>query len=378
MTRIAIVNTNGLPWGGCDPIWVEAAHTALSKGHKILLSTNKFSEKHHEITHLENKGAQVFFRRNYNTRILIRIVKNILNAFRLKDTVIPTFRHIHKFKPSVIFINLAGGFEFVGDKALFNLIIKSKVPVYLMVHSYDENYIPDLNAIKILNHGFNKAKKVFFTSRYQLEGISYKIMYSENNFKVIGNPINVEPAIMDYPKNEILNFGLPGNLSAHWKGQDIAIHLLAETQWKNRKWQLNIYGNGTDEWYLKKLVDQYHLQDRVIFHGYINDIKTIWKHNHIALLPSRQDSGPLTAIEAIACGRTIIGTHIGLMADLIDVNCGFISDAATLNSFRKTLEQAWLQNTRWKEMGEKAFVRYQQLYQPLRNKKLIDFLITPI
>ena len=375
MSRIAIVNTNGLPWGGCDPIWAEAAHSALSDGHSVFISTNKFSEKHQEIITLKNKGARVFFRRNYNTNIFIRLVKKILNIFSVKDIAIPSLRHINKFKPDVVFINLAGGFEFVGDKALFNLIIKSSVPVYLMVHSYDENYVPNLNSVEVLNQGFNKAKNVFFTSQHQLEGISSKIIYSGVNFKVIGNPINVKPGMIDYPTNEIINFGLPGNLSAHWKGQDIAIHLFAEPPWKNRKWQLNIYGNGPDEWYLRKLVNHYHLDNQVIFHGYVADIQKIWKQNHVAILPSRQDSGPLTAIEAMACGRPVIGTHMGLMANLINDECGFISDTATINSFRKTLEQAWQQNTNWKEMGEKAYNRYQLLYQPLRTKKLIDFLI---
>ncbi len=344
MTKIAIINTNGVSWGGCDPIWAEAANSAISNGHKVFISTVKFSKKPKEIIELENKGAKFFFRNNYKS-IYTRIVNKIFRSVHINDTLIPIFRHVNNFKPDVVFINLAGGFEFVGDLAIFKLIIKSKVPIHLMVHNYLESYIPDIKSLEILNLGFSIARNVFFTSQHQLDGISHKIMYSKTNFKVIGNPISFEPTIIEYPDDEITNFGLPGSLAAQRKGQDIVILLLGEQQWKNRKWRLNIYGSGPDERYLKMLVEYYDLKKYIIFHGHITNIKTVWEQNHIAILPSRQDSGPLTAVEAMACGRPVIGTNIGLMADLIDNKSGFISDVANLNSFRKVLEEAWQQKS---------------------------------
>jgi L-malate glycosyltransferase len=374
MSRIGIINTNGMPWGGCDPIWVEAVEIALSKGHEVFVFCNKFSEKPEKILNLEKKGATFFFLKNTYLKTILNINK-VLNFLSKSSLFLTYYQPLINFKPDVIFINLAGGDEFVGNKELFKAIIGSQVPVYLMVHSYQESYIPSLDEIKISKYGFSKAKNVFFTSRHQLEGTAQKIMYSGNNLRVIGNPITFTPEIINYPTGEVINFALPGYLRSRWKGQDIAIRLFAQSQWKNRKWQLNIYGSGPDEAYLKSLVEYYNLNEHIFFHGYLNDITEVWSCNNIALLPSRQDSGPLTAIETMACGRAIIGTNIGLMADMIDENCGFLSDSQNIKAFEVVLENAWQKKEHWKQMGINAYQQFLTKYQPLQNKKLIDYLL---
>ncbi len=44
--------------------------------------------------------------------------------------------------------------------------------------------------------------------------------------------------------------------------------------------------------------------------GHVNDISTVWRRAHIAVLPSRREGLPLSLLEAAACGRAMIATDV--------------------------------------------------------------------
>jgi glycosyltransferase involved in cell wall biosynthesis len=50
--------------------------------------------------------------------------------------------------------------------------------------------------------------------------------------------------------------------------------------------------------------------DGVVMPGHVGDVRTVWAHSHIAVLPSRREGMPKSLLEAAACGRAMIATDV--------------------------------------------------------------------
>ena len=94
------------------------------------------------------------------------------------------------------------------------------------------------------------------------------------------------------------------------------------------------------------------------FRGHVNSIEDIWKDNHALVLSSRYEGMPLSIIEAMFSKRVVITTDVAGHSEFIDdgVN-GYLSEAANNKLFANTLERAWQERGKWKEMGENAFTK---------------------
>jgi glycosyltransferase involved in cell wall biosynthesis len=92
----------------------------------------------------------------------------------------------------------------------------------------------------------------------------------------------------------------------------------------------------------------------VKFIGYQNDINALWEKHHALLLPSRSEGLPLSMIEAMAAGRTVIVSNAGGNAEIIrDGWNGFISES-TETSFELAMDRAWEMRDQWNEIGKQA------------------------
>jgi L-malate glycosyltransferase len=172
-----------------------------------------------------------------------------------------------------------------------------------------------------------------------------------------------------------VQFAMVGNLRIIHKGQDIALEALSSAIWHNRRWHLNIYGSGEDEAMLKRLVDRYGLKNKVTFHGRVNNIRNVWRINHILLMPSHMEGMPLAVVEAMICGRPVVVTDVGGSREWIDEGVeGFIADTPTVVSFGAALERAWLVRDRWPTIGKFAHEKAMFLYDPVAGKTLLHLL----
>ena len=95
---------------------------------------------------------------------------------------------------------------------------------------------------------------------------------------------------------------------ARRKGLDVAIRALG--QLKDRKWTLDILGDGAqrEEW--ETLVAELGLQDRVTFHGFRDDAGEWMADAGCLLFPSFQEGLPLTVLEALAVGLPVLASDI--------------------------------------------------------------------
>jgi glycosyltransferase involved in cell wall biosynthesis len=141
------------------------------------------------------------------------------------------------------------------------------------------------------------------------------------------------------------------------KGQDLLLQTLARPEWRDRPVELNFFGAGPDELGLRRMAELLQLEN-VHFRGHVTDIKAIWEHNHLLVLPSRYEGLPLALVEAMWCGRPAVVTDVGGNAELcVDNETGFVAPAATLSSFSHALQRAWERRKEWLHLGQAARAR---------------------
>jgi len=74
----------------------------------------------------------------------------------------------------------------------------------------------------------------------------------------------------------------------------------------------HIYGTGP---LLNQLVEQ--APSNVVFHGYTENMETIWPSIDILIIPSRFEGLPMAALEGMAMGVPVIATNVGALSHLI-------------------------------------------------------------
>lgn len=91
--------------------------------------------------------------------------------------------------------------------------------------------------------------------------------------------------------------------------------------------RLVLIGEGPDITFAKRRVEELRMQDRVAFLGNQECIEELLPLADLFLLPSHHESFGLVALEAMACGATVIVTSVGGTREVVDdgIN-GFVRD----------------------------------------------------
>ena len=130
----------------------------------------------------------------------------------------------------------------------------------------------------------------------------------------IYNPITIEA------KNKYINnkkFLAIGRMSPKTKGFDILIKAFSIFAQNNTSWTLDIVGEGPEELYLRELIKENNLEQRVIIHPFTNDIGYYYSNASVYILSSRWEGLPLVLIEAMAFGLPIIASSISIVKEII-------------------------------------------------------------
>lgn len=119
-----------------------------------------------------------------------------------------------------------------------------------------------------------------------------------------------EKQIKDFKQDSLL-IGVNALLTNR-KGIDMLIKALARLP----KYKLFIVGEGKSESNLRKLVNLYNVNDRVLFAGYHKDAYRYLLYYDIFAIPSRSEGFPLSLLEASAVGIPIVCSDILVFKEL--------------------------------------------------------------
>jgi glycosyltransferase involved in cell wall biosynthesis len=125
------------------------------------------------------------------------------------------------------------------------------------------------------------------------------------------------------------------------KGVDVVIKSLPLILEHYPKTTLDIIGGGTLEAQLKELVNKLELNNKVNFHGKIEQSKVIemMKQAHIFCFPTSASEGfPKVVIEALASGLPVITTKVSVLPELIENGGGILLDEPTSQNMEKAVK----------------------------------------
>lgn len=351
------------PWGGSEELWCATAQHALQKGDKILISVYDQMESATQIQNLVKQGAQLHTRTLFKKEeVWPSFTQRVINFFQRKlfpEKPAPfTFQEILDFQPDILCISQGDTYSAALDEEVM-LLVQSGIP-YILISQFNReiSVFQNIDTIRRVRNFCLQAKQFLFVSDRNRQITKRQLFSTLTNSAIIDNPLNLSCRdIISYPPvTDNYQFACVARLETTIKGQDLLLEVLAQPHWQERNWELNFYGQGPSQEYLQALAEHLEISSKVKFHGQVNNIREVWKVNHIQILPSINEGTSLSLMEAMICGRTAIVTDVGDNARLVGSNeeRGFLAEAPTFRYLSATMERAWQNRSIWDELGIQA------------------------
>jgi glycosyltransferase involved in cell wall biosynthesis len=226
----------------------------------------------------------------------------------------------------------------------------------MIVHCNSELWWFEDQSVKDATAAYAAAQAVFGVSRSNLNLLRMQLGNPLENGEIVWNPYNVLPeSIPAWPvENGRWRIACVARLEVAAKGQELLLQVLDRPEWRARPVELNFFGEGPQELALRRLAAMLEL-NQVHFRGYESDVRRIWQHNHLLVLPSRYEGLPLALVESMWCGRPAVVTDVGGNTEgCVDNETGFVALAPSVPLLADTLERAWDRREDWQHMGQAA------------------------
>jgi glycosyltransferase involved in cell wall biosynthesis len=381
--RIGIISTMvGWPWGGSEELWAMMAQRALEGGHQVSACLAlRPRPDHFRFKALEEAGVQMFCRPDSYSSVRARQLSRVVGMFHhcsgesLREWLSP-LRGFFATNPDVLLISEGAA---IPDLEILQALDKHwAAKPYLIVSQANVEVLPrDEEHQRRCIRFYDKAAAACFVAEDNWRTTERQLAHKLVNGRVIRNPINiatVDP--LPWPQEKEPAFASVARFDVHSKGQDILLEVLAAPRWRERDWRLSIYGSGQDGAYIRDLVKFYELENRVTLCGQTRDIRKVWTEHHALVLPSRLEGTPLVMVEAMLCGRPVIGTEVAGIPEWVrEGHSGFLAEVATPKLFGQALERAWQQREHWQAMGNRGREDALRLYDPSPADSLLALLI---
>jgi len=346
--RIAFVSLMaGSPWAASEVLWAETAELALAQGHDVFVSTLGWSDRPPAILELERHGARL------NSRPLSRWFRRSSLLTQLTGS----FAALRAFKPDAICISQGGTYDIArsGASAILRRTLNALGAPYILLCHCEQPAPPERN-LRRARAVFDRATVVGMVAS-RLQTISENHLGAPiPNVRVFHNPVNlrrIEYLPWPAPSTPV-RFASVGRLDPV-KNIGSLIEALSKAPWKERDWTLTVYGAGPERQILEQQVRQKQLDGRITFAGYVDDIAAVWATHHVLIMPSRFEGVPLAMIEAMLCGRPVVATDIGGIAEWIEEGRnGFLIANPTPADIGTTMERLWSSRDELEELGRRA------------------------
>jgi len=102
------------------------------------------------------------------------------------------------------------------------------------------------------------------------------------------------------------------------KNHALALRAFARLPHGSPRFLLALVGGGEEEGRLRELASRLGLAERVRFLGWRRDLAAVYYGSDIVALTSDNEGTPVCLIEALACGRAVVATNVGGVADVLE------------------------------------------------------------
>jgi glycosyltransferase involved in cell wall biosynthesis len=151
------------------------------------------------------------------------------------------------------------------------------------------------------------------------------------------------------------------------KGVDVLILAFEQVAREYPEVTLVLVGEGSAEAELRTLVESRGLDDRVLFRGTVSqpELKQRMLHCVCLVLPSRSEGLGRVLLEAMACGRPVIGSRVGGIPELIhDGVNGFLVEVGDVDSLRDRMGRLLGEPQLAEQLGRNGRRMVRDLFSP--------------
>ncbi len=209
-----------------------------------------------------------------------------------------------------------------------------------------------LISLNLYKAGLRKADMVFFQNTANQDFMIQKKAVSGRYDLLPGSGVNLDQyAVAEFPDDQSIDFTYVGRMMKE-KGFELYIEAAKYICHKYANTKFHVCGPDEDDY--KDLVKELCDQGIIVYEGYVDDMKEIYKRIQCTIHPTYYPEGMSNVLlESLACGRPIITTDRPGCREIVEdgVN-GFVVKQKDLNDLiRKIEDYLSLSNEERKEMG---------------------------
>ena len=338
--KIAMVGQYPPHIGGVARHMNTLAKELVKQGHEVYVITYPHKDLKEEITDIE--GVHVIATKGIS-------IPGLRGAL-FKRNAEKTLEKLVKEKNIDI---IHGHYLFPPGLASVNVGKKTNTKTYVTSHGSDmfELYKKKKFIQSTIKKVLKKADVVLAVSNaLKNEIVSTKVENIENKTRIHYNSVDIDKfkpsEDKDYSEKlrrdlEINNnepiILFVGNI-IKLKNIDLIIEAKKEL---NTKCNLVIVGTGNHLKNLKEKVNNYTkegLIENVYFTGPRNDVNKIIPSSDLLILPSFNESFGIVLIEALACGKPVIGSNVGGISEIINEDVGLLIDPYDKQDLAKAID----------------------------------------
>lgn len=243
----------------------------------------------------------------------------------------PFHVNIHGFFVNRLFKSIEMEFDVVHIHTPLSPIIKTSLPIISTIHT---SMIEDAHHIEVVDL---KSFGIKVLTRFVSYPLVLKLIENSEVVTTVSNSVACElKEYYGFDNAIVVGNGVDEKIFSPSKEKSEENHVLYVGRLSYRKGLFDLLkcakqicqdyyvkfvlvGRGELEDKLKKKVKEEGLQDKVVFLGHIEHKKLIhlYQNATIFVSPSHYESGPLTLLEAMACGVTVIATATGIASKTI-------------------------------------------------------------
>lgn len=231
--------------------------------------------------------------------------------------------------------------------------------------------------IYIEKYLFTKFKNIIFISEY-----NKKIFRSKENLnysQIIYNPVNSSFFKTDISKRDISSIIYVGKIS-YRKNLKLILQALKKLKENNIKYKLNIVGGFDDDRYMNEILaynKKELLEEDVLFYGWLNqdELLKLYNQSSIFILPSLQETLPVSIEEAMAAGAVVVSSDVGGVSEMFeDKKSGFLFEKGNVEQLIEILESLYNNKDRIIKISKEARNEALKKYEPNAiAKEIIKF-----
>ena len=344
---------NGSAWGGSEELWFQSAIWLAKNNYKVGVCCFEWPGKKDKLKQLKDAGCELYLLPGKNE------TKTIWGKWKLNKA----FKKVPLKNFEKIVVNQGGWKDVVYEP--FKKICRTLNDYVLLYHNYNANEKFSKQKSLQLQCWIENAKKNLGDTLKIFETLEKIYSLSILNPERLFNPLTFElpQTATPYPetKNGKYIFSVFAALDTERKAQDVLIKTLTSPVWRDRNWELHLYGEGKDRALLQKLIVDLQMQAKIFLRGKAADYKDAIRQSHIVLQITHIDAMPITVMDSMAMARPLVVSNVGDMPQWIKENTnGWITDSVSINEVNLILEKAWNQRHNWPAMGKESYSNFRQ------------------